>query len=135
MLSQLLIIDDSDSDLLCGRVVVERTGIARHVSTQESAKEALTFLQQPDGHDVDMIFLDINMPGMDGFQFLEAFEALSTSGLVKAQVIVMLTSSHDMPDRDRAFSFKSVRDYQVKPLSVDEPRHLMQRLVSTGDRV
>ena len=134
MLSHLLIIDDSESDLLYGRVVVERAGIAQRVSTQESAKEALAFLQQPDGHDVDMIFLDINMPGMDGFQFLEAYEALNTAGLVKALVIVMLTSSPDLPDRERAFSFKSVRDYLVKPVSVEETRRLVQRLTAAGDR-
>jgi CheY-like chemotaxis protein len=134
MLNHLLIVDDSDSDLLYGRVVVERSGIAKKVSTQEGAKDALAFLQQPDGHDVDLIFLDINMPGMDGFQFLEAFEALSAQGRVRASVVVMLTSSPDMPDRDRAFSFKSVRDYMVKPVGVEETRQLLQRLTTAGDR-
>jgi CheY-like chemotaxis protein len=134
MLNHLLIVDDSDSDLLYGRVVVERSGIAQKVSTQEGSREALAFLQQPDGHDVDLIFLDINMPGMDGFQFLEAFEALSGQGRVKASVVVMLTSSPDLPDRDRAFSFKSVRDYMVKPVGVEATRQLLQRLSATDDR-
>jgi CheY-like chemotaxis protein len=134
MLKHLVIIDDSDSDLLYGRVIVERAGIAQRVSTQEGAKEALAFLQQPEGSDVDLIFLDINMPGMDGFQALEAFEVLRTQGLVKASVVVMLTSSPDGLDRDRSFSFKCVRDYMVKPVGVEETQDLLRRLTSGSDR-
>jgi CheY-like chemotaxis protein len=129
----LLIIDDSDSDLLYGRLVVERAGVAQRVSTQEGAKEALAFLQGPDGRDVDLILTDINMPGMNGFQFLEAFEALDAPGRARAPVVVMLTSSPDPQDRERAFSFKCVRDYLIKPISVDEARRMAQRLAPTGD--
>lgn len=132
MLNHLLIIDDSDADLLYSSIVAQRAGVARVVTTHESATEALAFLQQPDGRDVDLIFLDINMPGMNGFQFLEAFEALCAAGWTRPPVIAMLTSSPDPTDRERAFSFKSVRDYLIKPINVDAARQLMHRLMAAG---
>ena len=130
----LLIIDDSEPDLLYGQIVAERAGIVQRVSSQESAREALAFLQQPAGCDVDLIFLDINMPGMDGFGFLKAFEALDTYDQARAPVVVMLTSSPDTRDRERAFGFKSVRDYLIKPISIEQARQMQQRLESAGER-
>lgn len=130
MLKHLLMIDDSDSDLLYGRFVVERAGIAQRVTTFESAQDALAFMLQPEGSDVDLILLDINMPVMDGFQFLQAFESRRTGGAPQAPVVVMLTSSPDPVDRERAFSFASARDYLVKPITVEDALQLMKRLTA-----
>ncbi len=128
MRNHLLIIDDHDADLLYARLVVERAGTAHRVSALESAREALAFLQQADGADVALILLDINMPGLDGFGFLQAFEKLFAGQPRPAPVVVMLTSSPDPHDRERAFSFASVRDYVVKPISVEGMRQLAVRL-------
>jgi CheY-like chemotaxis protein len=115
MLKQILIIDDSDPDLLYTRIVLESAAIAEEVLPLETAADALAYLCRREGHDVDVILLDINMPEMDGFEFLEHYERLHVDHMAHA-VVVMLTSSPDPRDRARAMAYSSVKGYVVKPL-------------------
>ena len=131
MLQQILIVDDHDSDLLYGRIMVERSKVASTVATFEDARDALHYLQQPEGRSVELVLLDMNMPGMSGFEFLAAFEALNRSGVSPA-VVVMLTSSPDPHDRERAFAFASVRDYMVKPIDQAQMRGIVERIFGPG---
>lgn len=126
----VMLIDDSEADLLFSHIVVSRSGVCEEVIEFESASAALDHLRTPVGRDVDMILLDINMPGMDGFQFLEAYGALSAARQTHAAV-VMLTSSPDPQDRRRAESYGCVRGYVVKPISVASARGLGDLLSST----
>lgn len=65
----------------------------------------------------DKIILDINMPVLDGWQFLEEFKTLKTA--IEKEIAVYIVSSSDNDvDRDRANSFKEeIKDYYVKPLT------------------
>jgi CheY-like chemotaxis protein len=121
---QIVIIDDSDPDLLYARVVVEQARIADEVLTFGTAAEALEFLAASP-KPVDLILLDINMPEMSGFEFLDRFEALPAPHRQTA-VVVMLTSSPDPQDRSRAQTYSVVRAYVVKPLDLDAARALPQ---------
>jgi CheY-like chemotaxis protein len=121
---QIVIIDDSDPDLLYARVVVEQADIADEVLTFGTAAEALEFLAAS-LRPVDLILLDINMPEMGGFEFLDRFEALAAPHRQTA-VVVMLTSSPDPQDRARAQTYSAVRAYVVKPLDLDAVRGLSQ---------
>jgi CheY-like chemotaxis protein len=120
----VMLIDDSEADLLFSRIVVSRSGLCDEVLAFDSAAAALDHLRSIDRAVVDMILLDINMPGMDGFQFLDAFEALADD--VRAgTVVVMLTSSPDQRDRMHAQAYSCVRGYVVKPISLAAARQLM----------
>jgi CheY-like chemotaxis protein len=114
MLESVLIIDDSDADLLYTRLVIERSGGAREVQTFEQAQEALQALREGRLRP-DLILLDINMPVMNGFEFLAALQA-QVAELPTVPVVVMLTSSPDPADRARAEGFASVRGYLTKPI-------------------
>ena len=123
MLNRVMVIDDSDADLLYTRIILERCGSVAEVVTFGSAVEALAHLKTPGVPPVDVILLDINMPGMGGFEFLETYEAGAANERARG-VVVMLTSSPDPTDRERAFTFTTVSSYVVKPIDVNSARDL-----------
>lgn len=123
----VMLIDDSEADLLFSRIIVSRSGVCDDVLEFDCARNALAHLEAPAGGDVDMILLDINMPGMDGFQFLRAYEDLQRTARARA-IVVMLTSSPDPRDREQAESFDCVRGYVVKPIDLAAAQRLGQLL-------
>jgi CheY-like chemotaxis protein len=80
-LGQILIIDDSDADLFFAELTLQATGIAQSVLSFGIATEALEYLRQPQGLEASVILLDINMPEMNGFEFLDAYESLCSTSV------------------------------------------------------
>jgi CheY-like chemotaxis protein len=111
---RLMLVDDDENDLLFTRLALQRSGVDYEVFAFERAEEALTLLRNDPAHGIDIILLDINMPGLDGFGFLAAFEALPA---LRNVAVVMLTSSSDPSDQQRASLHRSVRGFLIKPLS------------------
>ena len=67
----------------------------------------------------DVILLDINMPRMNGFEFLDAFtDAVAHGRLKQRPIILMLASSEGVADRDRASRYDCVQGYLVKPIDI-----------------
>lgn len=115
MTCRVLMVDDNENDLLFTRIALERSGLDFEILACERAQEALQMLTAKPDHGIDLILLDINMPVMDGFGFLQAFEALPLAQRGHA-VVVMLSSSSDPADRARAAGHACVRDFLRKPL-------------------
>ena len=119
----VMLIDDNEIDNLINQKMIEAASLCENIYTHTGAKSAIEFLKNLEKmadsvNDFfpELIFLDIDMPLMDGFQFLDEFEKLSndTKGKIK---IVMLTSSINPQDMSKAKKYPYVKKYINKPLT------------------
>ena len=114
----LLVDDDKFFHIACKRLM-QRSGLVKTLIPFPMAEDALEFLSRSDRPSVDVIFLDINMPKMNGFEFLD--EAVARFGTdFCSNIVVMLTSSLDARDVARAKACSAIDSYVNKPLSLEQ---------------
>ena len=117
-IGSVMLIDDSEIDQMISKRLIERSGMVGQFIGFLSAEAALEHLKNTDLPAVDAILRDVKMPRMDGWEFLEA--ATSELGESFARIVVMmLTTSLDPRDQERAQQFSVVKDYCNKPLLQD----------------
>tara|TARA_R110002072_G_scaffold136285_2_gene278602 strand:+ start:34176 stop:34697 length:522 start_codon:yes stop_codon:yes gene_type:complete len=129
MLQEILLVDDSDSDNYYHRRVIKKSGLCETVSVATSVDEGIAHLRGQPMPSPSLIFLDINMPGKDGWDFLTEFRELPAE-LRASLVVVMLTSSTHDVDQAKAREFGIACDYLVKPLSVETLQALIEEKLS-----
>lgn len=127
--NHILLIDDNEIDNIINNHIIAKSKIAEIITTKYSAVEALEYLELiKNDFDAfpDLIFLDISMPIMDGFGFLE--EVIKFPKLIEKQCsVVMLSSSDDQNDIARAMNSEVVIDYFTKPLKIGMINDLIKR--------
>jgi CheY-like chemotaxis protein len=114
----ILLIDDDDDCNFFHQRLLNKMQCAEKVQIANNGNEALNFLKSStDGKhpQPDIIFLDINMPGMNGWEFLIEYEKLNEEFKAKI-VLIMLTSSLNTDDRDLAMSYPDVCGFNNKYL-------------------
>ncbi len=107
----VLIVDDNPADLFLLEAIITKMRPEYNVIKANDGQEALEILQESGG-EVDLILLDINMPRMNGPEFLDAYSEKYDREI---PVVIMLTSSNFDIDKERTLSYKCVKDYIVKP--------------------
>lgn len=118
----LIVIDDDDIDHFLYQRIINRSNLVDESVFFTSAEDALEYLKRSDRIDIHAILLDVNMPRMNGFEFLEA--ATNEIGVEHlGAVVVMLTTSLNPRDEARAKSYSVVKGYLEKPLSTE---HLIE---------
>jgi len=128
-LHNILLIDDSHADNFISNKVINNTKIAEVVTTTFGAREALNYLtKRVNGKfpNPEIIFLDINMPGMSGWEFLEEYNLLEEAQ--KAGIVVcMLTTSRASMDKEKAAGYGDLSQYSSKPLTRDKLMSIIEK--------
>jgi CheY-like chemotaxis protein len=114
-IERMVLVDDSHADNVYHEVVIRRSGFVGDLKVFEQPTAALEYLRQmPDGP-VCLVLLDINMPGMTGWEFAAAAEPLLASN--QTVLLVMLTSSSAPADKLRARDMSMISGCLTKPLN------------------
>ncbi len=125
------VIDDDNIYQYTARVLLESTGLTKKITSFYNGRDAISFFQDkenlfPDKLP-DVIFLDINMPVMNGWEFLEEYNKLHNT-LPKPIVVYVVSSSVDSSDMQKSRSYEAVTDYLVKPVNRNKFMELMENL-------
>jgi len=110
-----IVIDDSKLDCFIAEKIIKNTGRCENIQTFQLATEALNVIKQGNSKPTIM-FVDIQMPMMNGFEFVEAFEALDDS-IKSKYTIYMLSSSINENDIAKVKGYASVKRFLNKPLT------------------
>ncbi len=125
-LKQLLLVDDDPTTNFFNQHLIGKMNVFNEIHIAENGQIALEKIEElkKRGESPDMILLDINMPIMNGFEFLDHYQKLSEE--VKSSVVVcMLTTSLAREDLERAKEYSMLADYIDKPLYEAKMRELI----------
>jgi CheY-like chemotaxis protein len=112
-----IVVDDSKLDCFIAEKIIQNTGRCESVRTFQQASDALAYIQELPAHNPGTIlFIDIQMPVMNGFEFVEAFEQLPQD-IKSAYIIYMLSSSINENDIAKVKGYPSVKQFLNKPLT------------------
>jgi CheY-like chemotaxis protein len=126
--SHVMIIDDSEIDVLVSRRLMELTHFASHVTITSTAEEAVDFLKNEvtnAGHAPELILLDMHLPGMSGFDFIKLFKTLPDFIVDKTKIVVM-SVYQKQEEIDKLFENKFIAGQLDKPLT----QELLKKILS-----
>jgi len=126
----ICIIDDDKIHQFMLTRIINQNKLAEGIITFSDGEEALQYLTENQATKEmipDVIFLDNNMPIMDGWQFIEEYASIKTE-IKKKIVIYMLSSSVDPVDIERASTITEIYDYIVKPIQLEAIEKIFKKL-------
>jgi CheY-like chemotaxis protein len=129
MKKNILLVDDDYIFNFLNQQVLQRMGIANEIYTAINGKEALTLFTPMAGNPgitPDVILLDLNMPIMDGFAFLDAMKTADIPG--KENIAIIIVSSSQNPEDVKRAMDRGVDHYLTKPLAVADLRNILDNI-------
>jgi CheY-like chemotaxis protein len=126
-LKAVLLVDDDHATNHYHEIMLSDWGVAENIYKVSNGQEALDFLKSETCEKPSLIMLDINMPVMNGFEFLEEYEKLEEHEKV-SYVVFMLTSSLHESDVDRAKDFNALNGYCEKPMTEEMMKTILAKM-------
>jgi CheY-like chemotaxis protein len=111
---ETVITDDDEMVIFLHKLSVVESGLCEKPVIAYNGTQAFQYIATH-ANDSFLILLDLNMPEMDGWQFLDAIQKIKDTRIY----VVVVTSSVDARDRKKAYSYPQVIDYVEKPLSIE----------------
>ena len=123
----ILLVDDDEATNFLHRRVISREALDVHVQVVHDGQEALDYLtgsdkyylEEPDFPQPGIIFLDLNMPGMNGWEFLDSYKRLPVEKK-KSIALLVLTTSLNPDDENRAKNYPDLDGFLRKPLTPEK---------------
>ncbi|MCC5917745.1 MAG: response regulator [Cryomorphaceae bacterium] len=128
MSNNLLIVDDDPIIHLISKRFLSKIGFEEGILSFMNGQEAMDFISESYQNESKyLILLDLNMPIMNGWEFLESMRSNSLAQNENITIIVV-TSSIDKEDEDRARAYEIVHDYLSKPLTLEQFEYVLEAL-------
>ncbi|EPR66919.1 response regulator [Cyclobacterium qasimii] len=113
----ILLVDDDPIVILLQKKLMEKAGISHQIISFNNGEEVLEFFEKKDSGNKYLMFLDINMPGLSGWEVLDELESIEIPFELR---VIIITSSIEDSDRLKAKSYERVVDFWVKPFSLQD---------------
>lgn len=132
MLDIILCIDDDPITLMLCKKVITKAGFSNEIITAKNGEDALEYfdsiIEKKDNSKLpQLIFLDLNMPVMDGWEFLDNFNSEKYSEVNSTKIIV-LSSTIDPEDLQKSKKYPMVIDFLSKPITVNMLNYLESKI-------
>jgi len=120
-LNCILLVDDDEATNFINKMIIKRVDCSEHVQVEDDGQKALDFLTTKLNDEYprpNLIFLDINMPVVDGWEFLDRYKHLNADQKGEV-IIIMLTTSLNPDDQTRAELLTEISGFKRKQLTVE----------------
>lgn len=130
-LNCVLLIDDDNITNFLHKQLLLRTGIVHNIIAVETVKEGLDVLTKNQGcENPELIFLDLNMPGLTGWDFIDEYKIIKLRCGIKSRII-LLSSSANPADKKKAGDIEEVTAFLHKPLTDSMINEIMNKYFSS----
>ncbi|MHA7057513.1 response regulator [Aquimarina sp. M1] len=123
-IKQILLVDDSTATNFFNKTIVNKTKCAQDILVAENGKEALQIINS--GDIPEIIFLDINMPVMNGWEFLSELRKFNDQ-LLKTVVVLMIGATLSPEEEKLAYSFPYVKEFKEKMLTTEIVKGIVEK--------
>ena len=130
----ILLIDDDEPTNFLSSMIIEEAGCTKHIQIEDSGEKAINYLTKSETFPCfnkdypcpDLIFIDINMPAMNGWEFLDKYKEIKKE-CNREIIMVMLTTSQHPDDELHAYNLPEISGFESKPLTREALDNILEK--------